>query len=39
MTTPLSMDLRSRAMARLAAGESVRAVAAALSVAPSTVVK
>lgn len=39
MTNPLSMDLRSRAMARLAAGESVRAVAAALSVAPSSVVK
>ncbi len=39
MTNPLSMDLRARAMARLAAGESVRAVAAALSVAPSSVVK
>lgn len=39
MTNPLSMDLRARAMARLAAGESVRTVAAALSVAPSSVVK
>ena len=39
MTNPLSMDLRGRAMARLAAGESVRSVAAALSVAPSSVVK
>ena len=39
MTNPLSMDLRVRAMARLAAGESVRSVAAALSVAPSSVVK
>ena len=39
MTRPLSMDLRARAMARLEAGGSVRAVAAALSVAPSSVVK
>jgi len=39
MTKPLSMDLRERAMARLAAGESVRAVASALSIAPSSVVK
>ena len=39
MTRPLSMDLRERAMARLAAGESVRAVAGALSVSPSSVVK
>ena len=39
MTRPLSMDLRERAMARLAAGESVRAVAAALSISPSSVVK
>ena len=39
MTRPLSMDLRERAMARLAAGESVRGVAAALSVSPSSVVK
>ena len=33
------MDLRVGAMARLAAGESVRTVAAALSVSPSSVVK
>ena len=39
MTRPLSMDLRTRAMARLAAGESVRAVATALSISPSSVVK
>ena len=39
MAKPLSMDLRSRAMARLAEGWSVRAVAAALSVSPSSVVK
>jgi len=39
MTNSLSMDLRQRAMARVAAGESVRTVAAALSVAPSSVVK
>lgn len=39
MTKAISMDLRSRAMVRLSAGESVRAVAAALSVAPSSVVK
>ena len=39
MTRPLSMDLRERAMARLAAGESIRVVAAALSVSPSSVVK
>lgn len=39
MVRPLSMDLRERAVARLASGESVRAVAAALSVAPSSVVK
>jgi putative transposase len=39
MTRPLSMDIRSRAMARLDAGETVRAVAEALSVAPSSVVK
>ena len=36
---PYSMDLRDRAMARLDAGETVRVVAEALSVAPSTVVK
>lgn len=39
MTKPLSMDIRNRAMARLDAGETVRAVAEALSVAPSSVVK
>jgi putative transposase len=39
MTRALSMDLRNRAMARLAAGESVRATAAALSISPSSVVK
>ena len=35
----MSMDLRERAMARLAKGESVRRVAEALDVAPSSVVK
>ena len=39
MARPLSMDLRERAMARLAAGESIRTVAAALSISPSSVVK
>jgi putative transposase len=39
MAAPLSMDLRKRAMARLAAGESTREVAAALDVAVSSVVK
>ncbi len=39
MVRPLSMDLRQRAVARLASGESVRAVSSALSVAPSSVVK
>ena len=39
MTKPLSMDIRERAMARLDAGETVRAMAEALSVAPSSVVK
>lgn len=39
MTKALSMDIRERAMARLAAGEPVRDVAEALSVAPSSVVK
>jgi transposase len=33
------MDIRERAMARLDAGETVRAVAEALSIAPSSVVK
>ena len=39
MTQPLSMVIRESAMARLDAGETVRAVAGALSVAPSSVVK
>ena len=39
MTRPISMDLRERAMARLGLGQSVRQVAAALDVAPSSVVK
>ena len=39
MTKPLSMDIRERARARLEAGETVRAVADALSIAPSSVVK
>ena len=39
MTRPLSTDIRERAMARLDAGETVRAIAEALSVAPSSVVK
>ena len=39
MTRPLSMDIRDRAMARRDAGETVRQVAVALSVAPSSVVK
>lgn len=39
MTRALSMDIRKRAMARLAAGQSARAVADALDVAVSSVVK
>jgi len=39
VTKAYSVDLRERAMARLAMGESVRQVAAALDVAPSSVVK
>lgn len=39
MGKALSMDLRRRAMARLEAGYGVRAVASALDVAPSSVVK
>jgi putative transposase len=39
MAKPYSMDLRERAMARLAAGESSRVVAAALNVAVSSVIK
>jgi transposase len=39
MTKPLSMDIRERAMARLDAGKTVRRIAEAPSVAPSSVVK
>ncbi len=39
MAKPYSMDLRMRAIARLQAGESVRSVAEALSISPSSVVK
>jgi putative transposase len=39
MAKPYSMDLRERAMARVAAGESARTVAAALDVSVSSVVK
>ena len=39
MTKPYSLDLRERAMARRKAGESIRAVAKALSISPSCVVK
>jgi transposase len=39
MARLLSMDLRDRALARRESGESVRAVAAALSISPSSVVK
>lgn len=39
MARAFSMDLRERAMSRLEKGESVRRVAAALDVAPSSVVK
>ena len=39
MARPYSMDLRERAVARIEAGESVRSVAEALSVSPSSVVK
>lgn len=39
MTKPYSMDLRERAVARVQAGESVRAVADALSISASSVVK
>ena len=38
-TKPLSMGIRGRVMARLDAGEPVRAVAADLRIAPSRVVK
>ena len=39
MAKPLSMDIRVRAMARLDAGDTVREVGDALSIAPSSVVK
>ncbi|MGA8170348.1 MAG: helix-turn-helix domain-containing protein, partial [Methylocystis sp.] len=39
MSRPLSNDLRERAMARVAAGEPIRAIAAALSISPSCVSK
>ena len=39
MTRPYSMDLRDRAVARVLAGESVRSVAAVLSISAATVVR
>lgn len=39
MTRPYSMDLRDRAVGRVLAGESVRAVASALSISAATVVR
>lgn len=39
MTRPYSMDLRERVVARVAAGETVRSVAAAFDVSVSSVVK
>lgn len=39
MARPLSMDIRKRALARLAAGQTVREVASALRIGPSSVVK
>ena len=39
MARPYSMDLRERAVARVQAGESVRLIARALSLSPSSVVK
>jgi len=39
MAKPYSLDLRERAMARFAAGESARVVAAVLKVAASSVIK
>ena len=39
MVRALSLDLRARAIARVAAGETTRSVATALSVAPSSVTK
>ncbi len=39
MTRPYSMDLRERAVARVRAGESVRSVAATLSISAASVVR
>lgn len=39
MTRPYSMDLRERAVARVMAGESVRSVAATLSISAASVVR
>jgi putative transposase len=39
MTRPMSVDLRERALARSEAGETTRAIAAALSISPSCVSK
>lgn len=39
MTRPYSDDLRARAVARYAAGESIRAIGAALAISPSCVSK
>jgi|SRR3974377_84728 len=39
MARPYSLDLRERALARVQAGESVRVIARALSISPSSVVK
>jgi putative transposase len=39
MTAPYSLDLRERAMARKAAGETIRQIAAALRISPSCVSK
>ena len=39
MARPYSMDLRERAVARVQAGESVRVIARALSISPSSAVK
>ena len=39
MARPYSMDLRDRAIARVVAGESVRSVAATLSISAATVVR
>lgn len=39
MSRPYSQDLRDRALARVLAGESVRSVAATLSISAATVVR